>query len=120
VDVNLTHNEMLVTLAVHRLRGDGYGVTLREKIESETGKSIAYGTLYSVLDRLEKRGFVTSKMGEATKERGGRRKKHYAITGEGVSAMSTALTEVDKLRDRKVWARISIKNLEKHSAGVIR
>lgn len=106
MDANLSHNEMLVALAVHRLRGEGYGVTLREKIASDALKNIAYGTLYSTLDRLEKRGFISSRMGKATQVRGGRRKKHYAITGEGVDAMTTALAEVDRLRDRSVWARV--------------
>jgi PadR family transcriptional regulator PadR len=66
--------------------GDAYGTTIRERIEKQTGGSVSVGALYTTLDRLQKKGFVSSRWGEATAERGGRRKRYYQIEGSGVEA----------------------------------
>jgi DNA-binding PadR family transcriptional regulator len=66
--------------------GDAYGTTVRERIEDQTGRSVSVGALYTTLDRLEKKGLVSSQWGEATPERGGRRKRYYKIEAAGVEA----------------------------------
>jgi DNA-binding PadR family transcriptional regulator len=78
--------EQLVLLAVMRVE-NAYGVPIRQEIEQRTGRSAAIGAVYATLDRLEEKGFVRSWSGEATGERGGRAKKHFAATGAGVAAL---------------------------------
>ena len=58
---------------------DAYGVAILERIKERTGRGVSVGALYTTLDRLEKKGFVTSWWGTATAERGGRRKRYYKI-----------------------------------------
>lgn len=79
--------EQLILLAVLRLRGDAYGVGIREEIFSRTGRSVSVGGIYTVLARLEDRGLVSSRLSEATHARGGRRRKLYAATSEGRALM---------------------------------
>lgn len=68
--------------------GDAYGTTIRQEVEARTGRAISPGALYTALDRLEKRGYVSSRTGEATPERGGRRKKLYRLEPAGARALA--------------------------------
>lgn len=86
--------EELVLLAVGALKDDAYGVTIKETLETKTGKKPSIGALHSALYRLEEKGFISSSEGGATTERGGRRKRFYQITAEG----QHMLTETNKLR----------------------
>lgn len=80
--------EFEVLQAVQRLAGQGYGVSIAEHIQSQTGRRPAPGAIYTTLERLENKGFLTSQWGEPTAERGGRRKRIYSITGAGVFALN--------------------------------
>lgn len=66
---------------------DAYGATLQERIEETTGKDVSIGALYTTLDRLERKGLVSSWWGEPTAERGGRRKRYYKIEANGADAV---------------------------------
>jgi DNA-binding PadR family transcriptional regulator len=79
--------EQLVLLALLRLGNDAYGMEVREEIESRTGRDVSYGAVYTTLDRLEQKGFVTYRMGEATAERGGRARKYFKVSPAGVDAL---------------------------------
>ena len=79
--------EQIVLLAILRLKDDAYAVPVREEIEGRTGRSVARGALYTALDRLEAKHFLTSKMGEPVAERGGRSRRYYTVTAAGVSAL---------------------------------
>jgi PadR family transcriptional regulator PadR len=81
--------EELVLLAVAGLAGEGYGVTIQADLERKTGDPISLGAVYATLDRLERKGLVRSRMGPATAERGGRRKRVYQVTSHGVAAVRT-------------------------------
>lgn len=87
---NLGEFERCVMFAVLRLGDNAYGVTVRDEIEKRIGRSSSYGAVYTTLDRLQDKGFVTSRMGEPTDERGGRRKRFFALTGKGQTALSEA------------------------------
>lgn len=78
--------EELVLGAVYRLKDDAYGVTIWQTLE-ESGRKSALGAIYATLERLEDKGFVKSRIGEATKERGGRAKKFFEIEGLGIDAL---------------------------------
>jgi len=77
--------QILQTLLRHPR--DAYGVTIRERLKTETGREPSIGALYTTLDRLEQKGFVKSWWGEATAERGGRRKRYFAIQAPGEAAL---------------------------------
>lgn len=75
--------EQLVLMALVRLGADAYGVNIRAEIEARTGRAIAPGALYTTLNRLETRGFVASRLGDPTPERGGKRKRLYTVQPPG-------------------------------------
>lgn len=75
--------ETLVLIALLRLGNDAYGVSIRREIEARAGRSVLIGSVYAALERLEAKGLVRSRLGEATARRGGRRKKHFVITAGG-------------------------------------
>ena len=82
--------EQRILFALIRLGVDAYGVTIRQEIETRTGRAISAGALYTALARLEKRGFVTSRLGESTPERGGKRKRLYSMQPAGERAVARA------------------------------
>jgi PadR family transcriptional regulator len=88
--------EELVLLAVGGLAGEGYGVTIQAELERETDDTISLGAVYATLDRLERKGLLRSRVGAATAERGGRRKRLYRITADG----ATAVREMQRIRAR--------------------
>jgi len=98
----LTLNEETILIALCRLGGKTHGPDLREKIIELTGKAMVYGTLYNSLEYLIRKGYVESKKGAPTPERGGKSKSIYTITPEG----REALLETRRLHDR-LWKGMS-------------
>lgn len=82
-----------------------YGVTIGQHIKDRTGREVSVGALYTTLDRLEKKGFVSSSWGEATAERGGRRKRYYKIEAAGIEAARWSESILDRFR----MPRVSLK-----------
>lgn len=80
--------EEIVLLATLRLGDDAYGAKIRQTLEEATEKSVSIGAVYATLDRLERKGFVTSWQGEPTAERGGRAKRYFRVEGHGVEALN--------------------------------
>jgi PadR family transcriptional regulator, regulatory protein PadR len=76
--------ELLVLLALIRLSPEAYGVPIAREIESRGKRRIALGTVYAILDRLQHAGLVASEMGESTPERGGRARRYFHITDQGL------------------------------------
>ena len=93
----LNTTELNVAAAVHSLMGEGYGITIRERIQDRADIDMMLGTIYSILEKLEKRKLVVSRWGEATAERGGRRKRLYKLTGDGVMAMARSIDTPNKI-----------------------
>ena len=91
--------EELVLLALVRLRENAYGVTIRRELEERTGRNYSVGAIYTTLDRMEAKGYVSSKLGEPTAERGGRAKKFFKIEALGVSALHGAQQAVAQMRE---------------------
>lgn len=94
---NLGEFEELVLLTVAVMNGQAYGVSIADKIEEQTGRSVTISTVHTALYRLEKKGYVHSNMEGATKIRGGRRKRIYVITAIGHRALVQARSVRDKL-----------------------
>src|SRR4051794_4787414 len=87
-----------VVLAVHRLRGEGYGVTIRREIADMVGRDVPFGAIYTTLARLERDGLVGSREGDPTPERGGRAKRFYTLTGRGAAALQAGIEDLDGIR----------------------
>ncbi len=79
--------EELVLLTVGVLYGEAYGVAIKEEIEKRHQRKVSVGALQSALRRMEEKGFLTSEFGEATKARGGKRKRYFKITAYGKKAL---------------------------------
>lgn len=75
--------EELVLLMVAALHDEAYGVGILEGLEQKLGKKVNISAIHVALKRLEKKGFVNSRFGGITSDRGGRRKKFYVITALG-------------------------------------
>jgi PadR family transcriptional regulator, regulatory protein PadR len=80
--------EHIVILALLRLENRAYGVTVRQEIEQRTRREVSIGAVYATLDRLETKGYVRSQRGDPTPERGGRSKRFFRVTAQGVEAAS--------------------------------
>ncbi len=89
--------EQLVMLALMRLQGEGYGVSVLQEIHQRTGREVSLGSVYKTLQRLEDKGLVRSRVGDPTAERGGRRKKHFAAEPSGVEALNRSLRSLRSL-----------------------
>ena len=79
--------EQIVLLATLHLSDQAYAVTIRRELQARTGRSVSRGALYTVLERLETKGYLSSRMGDPTPERGGRPKRYYRVTPSGVAAL---------------------------------
>jgi DNA-binding PadR family transcriptional regulator len=79
--------EQLILLAIVHLGPSAYGTAIRREIEDRTGRDIAVGALYTALDRLERKGFVTSALSDPTPQRGGRARRHFRIERAGSAAL---------------------------------
>ena len=75
--------EELILLVIGALRENAYGVSILNKIKEDTQRSVNISAIHVVLKRLEEKGYVLSKFGGITEERGGRRKKFYSLTPIG-------------------------------------
>lgn len=89
--------EQIVLLAILRLDDAAYGVSIRAEISRRTGRSVASGAMYTTLQRLEEKGFVASRMGDPTRERGGRAKRFYKVSAPGLKSLRRAQSAYQSL-----------------------
>jgi PadR family transcriptional regulator, regulatory protein PadR len=93
--------EELVLLAILGLSSDeAYGVSIHRAVEEIGLRPATLGAVYVTLDRLEQKGYVTSRMSESVRSRGGRSKRIYEVTGLGQEAVADA--EMTRARLRKL------------------
>jgi DNA-binding PadR family transcriptional regulator len=90
ISSSLGEFEQVVLLAILRLGENAYGVTIRNEIAEGTRREPSRGALYTTLDRLEEKGFVRSRLGDPTPERGGRAKRYFTVTKHGRAALLQA------------------------------
>jgi DNA-binding PadR family transcriptional regulator len=96
--------EHLVLLALLRLDGHSYGVPVLDEIASRTGRAVSRPAVYIALRRLEAKGLVTSRLGEATAERGGRAKRYFTLTAIGHQQLHVSRTAL-----LSMWANVAHK-----------
>lgn len=99
---DLTLYESIFLLAILRLDNNAYGVAIRDEVSKVMQRTISYGTLYSYLDQIFRKGYVTKTVGDPTPERGGRRKTFYRLSSDGRKALKTS----HKLQ-KAIWAGVS-------------
>jgi PadR family transcriptional regulator PadR len=94
--------EELILLMVALLNKEAYGVSITEELKKQAGREISISAAHAVLHRLEEKGFVKSRMGGASAERGGRRKRLFSMTAYGRNAL-------EELRDTRttIWQLIT-------------
>jgi PadR family transcriptional regulator len=93
--------EQLVLLGVARLelQESAYGAAIRQEIHARSGRDVSINAVYTTLDRLENKGLLKSWVGEATPQRGGRRRKFYALRPAGVAALRQAYRAFTAMAD---------------------
>ncbi len=94
---NLGEFEELVLLTIATLMEEAYSVSICDEIEKITGRKVKLGVVHAVLNRLDKKGFIHSHLGEATKVRGGRRKRFFTITHTGKATIKKVKDQRDQL-----------------------
>src|SRR6202034_358036 len=91
--------EHIIMLALLRLDDRAYGVTVRQEIEFRTKREGSIGAVYATLDRLGAKGYVKSRLGEPTPERGGRSKRFFRVTAKGVTAVNRTHRALQSMTD---------------------
>lgn len=94
--------EEVVLLTVAVLGEGAYGVAITDELDRQTGRSVSISAVHAALHRLEEKGMLSSRLGEATAERGGRRKRLFTVTVLG----SRTLHDIRAVRDQ-LWNTIS-------------
>lgn len=97
----ISRSEEYLLLAVRRLKDNAYGVAIRDQIIQATGKTWAYGALYVMLNRLERKGYLSSNFSDPSPRRGGKSKRIFQLTSLGLKA----LREIKEVQ-QSVWAGI--------------
>jgi DNA-binding PadR family transcriptional regulator len=97
----ISRSEEFLLLAVWRLKENAYGVTIRDQLKQATGKTWAYGALFVMLSRLEKKGYLTSYFADPSSQRGGKSKRIFQLSPHGIKA----LKEV-RIAHESVWSGI--------------
>ena len=109
---DLTKVEETIMIAIWRLKDDAYGVTIKNEIKRAIKRDYLYNTLYTSLEQLFSKGYITKRYGEPTPERGGKRKIFFNLTKVGIRALREAFD-----KQKSVWEGISEETFEK---GIIK
>jgi len=91
--------EQMVLLALVRLDGEAHGAAIALELEERVGRRVAPGALYTVLERLQEKGFVEAWIGESAPDRGGRRRKVYRVLPAGARALRAWYDGIRDLAD---------------------
>jgi PadR family transcriptional regulator PadR len=95
--------ELLVLLAVARLKDDAYAVPVREEIEARTGRAAPRGSVYITLERLTRKGCLREVRGDGGAVRGGRPKRLFSVTPAGFAAAKGALIGLRRMQQGLEW-----------------
>jgi DNA-binding PadR family transcriptional regulator len=97
--------EQAVLVTLIHLGKDAYGRAILNEVQSRLKREVSAGAVYSTLERLEGKGLVSSKLAPGTAIRGGRARRYFVPTGEGVRALKDARSAIDSLWSGLVWPR---------------
>lgn len=91
--------EHIVLLALLQLGNTAYGVTVRQEIQSRIMRDVSLGAVYATLDRLEAKGYIKSRRGDPTPERGGRSKRLFRVTAQGMAAVNNTQRALQRMTE---------------------
>lgn len=106
--------EQFILLAILKLGENAYGSTIRQLLADTIQRDVTIGALYTTLERLEKKGLLESKMGEATAERGGRAKKYFKVSAQGQSSLKRSKQALNSM-----WQGVALKEEAYPSLGAV-
>jgi PadR family transcriptional regulator PadR len=89
--------ELMILLTVIHLGDEAYGVPISRELEAHRGRDVSVGSVYAALDRLEAKGLVASSLGDPTPERGGKAKRYFRVTKEGLRQVHETRRVLSKL-----------------------
>jgi PadR family transcriptional regulator len=101
--MELSMLELQVLSACMGLHPGAYGVSIQEHIHRRAGYEPSLGSVYASLERLHQKGYVKSRQGEPTRERGGRRKLYFTVTGAGQQTLKRSLEMITSLSNGLQW-----------------
>ncbi len=104
---DLSLPEEVCLLTVWKLKDNAYGITIRQHVSEKTKRVYPHGTLYSALDKLVTKGYLTKTVGDPLPERGGRSRNYYHITPDGIEALKNALELKKSLWDGETEMALS-------------
>lgn len=93
----LSQRELMVLLAILRIRANAYGMSIAREIEQHSGREVALAGIYAALERLENKGLVHSERGAPTPERGGKARTYFDLTATGLKAVRSAHATFSRL-----------------------
>ena len=103
IESNMKHRkyigelEEVILLTVGILNEEAYGLAVKQDIESRLGRKVSMGALHTALYRLEEKGYLTSRLGEATQVRGGKPKRYFRVTSPGQQILKHTMDDRQKL-----------------------
>jgi DNA-binding PadR family transcriptional regulator len=95
--------EQAVLLAVFKLAEEAYGRAILRGTQTALGREVAAGAVYATLDRLEQKELLSSRLEEGTPQRGGRARRYYRLTAEGVHALNESKRALEKMWRGAKW-----------------
>jgi PadR family transcriptional regulator len=98
VQAPLGEFEVTVLMAVLHLDESGVGTTVRDEIQRRTGRTVARGAVYVTLDRLEHKGLLTSRLDDASPERGGHPRRFFKVSAAGLKSLRHSLDMSARMR----------------------
>ncbi len=104
----LSRSEEIILLTVYKLKGNAYGVTIREQVNADIGRYWPFGVIYKTLKKLKAKGYVDKTASYPVSERGGRTRYYYEITSEGIAALEKILSI-----HSSIWQGIQALDFEK-------
>src|SRR4026207_1320493 len=102
-ETNLGQFEELILRAILVLGENAYGANIRKTVATAKRGEVSIGAVYATLDRLERKGYIKSRQGEATPERGGRAKRYFMVEGAGVHALNYTKAARQRLSGGMNW-----------------
>ena len=95
--------ELRILLTVLRCGEEAYAVAVHEDLETRTKQSVSLGAVYITLDRLVRKGWLQSRLGEPSAVRGGRAKRYYTVTRRGLTLLRDECGTMQRL-----WAGLGL------------
>lgn len=91
--------EQLIMLALLRLKEEAYGMRVRREIQGRTERSVAIGSVYATLERLERKGYVRSSISAPEPTPGGRARKFFQVTPDGGRVLLNTQEAIQRMTD---------------------